>query len=87
MKTIILDTNFLMVPAQYKVDIFSEIERICGFSYELVVPDVVVKELEKIAAGQKGKAAARMALQLIKFKGIKIIYLKNKIRVKADNRF
>ncbi len=84
MKKILLDANFLMMPAQFKVDIFSEIERLCGFPYELVVPEVVVKELEKIKAGQKGSAAARLALQLLEAKSVKVVRSKNKTLKNAD---
>ena len=49
MRNIILDTNFLMIPLQFKVDIFSEIERICNFKYELLVPEASVKELENLS--------------------------------------
>ncbi len=73
MKKIILDTNFLMIPAQYRVDIFSEIDRICDFNYEIVILDVVAGELRKIAAGMKGKTAAMLALQLLRHKNVRVI--------------
>ena len=43
---IILDTNFLMIPSMFKVDIFSEIERICDFKYELCIVDKTLDEKE-----------------------------------------
>ena len=46
MKIIILDTNFLIYCANFKVDLFSEIERICHFPYKLKVLDATIKELE-----------------------------------------
>ena len=62
---IILDTNALMVPAEFGVDIFSELVRI-GFD-EWIVPPGVARELEGIASrGRgKGKDAARLALSLV----------------------
>jgi len=74
-KTVILDTNFLLIPAQFKVDIFSEIDRICPFAYETAVLDKTVDELNKIIKEQKGKNrdAAKLALQLLKKKGLKTI--------------
>ena len=74
-KTVILDTNFLLIPAQFKVDIFSEIDRICPFAYETAVLDKTVDELNKIIKEQKGKNrdAAKLALQLLKKKGLKIV--------------
>lgn len=73
MKRIILDTNFLLIPAQFKVDIFSEIRRIADFKYQLCVLDKTIDELKKIQKEQRGKhkAAAKLALALIKNKRIK----------------
>lgn len=75
MRKIILDTNFLLVPSQFKVDIFSEIDRICLFNYELYILDKTINELKEIIEKQKGKnkEAAKIALMLIKKKHITII--------------
>ena len=75
MKKILIDTNFLMVPWQFKVDIFSEFDRICHFNYQLYVFDKTINELENIVvnSGGKDKKAAQFALNLIKSKNIKII--------------
>ncbi len=48
MKIIILDTNFLIYCAKYKIDFFSEIERICHFQYKLTFLDKTIEELEKV---------------------------------------
>jgi len=68
MKKIIFDTNFLMAVGQFKVDIFSEIDRIADFSYNLYILDGSIDELEKIEESQTGKHkdAAKLALSLIK---------------------
>jgi rRNA-processing protein FCF1 len=70
MKTIIPDTNTWMAIGQFKVDIFSEVERICDFKYEIVVLDRIIEELEKI---KKGKENSKLALAIIRQKGIKVI--------------
>ena len=72
MKKIILDTNFLMIPLQFKVDVFSEIDRICDFKYELVTIPEVVEELTRLSEKGSGKnhRAARAALELIKKHGV-----------------
>ena len=77
---IILDTNFLLIPAQFKVDIFSEIERICDFPYKIYILEQSIDELNKIILEQKGKnkAAAKLALQLIKQKGLNTIGISKK---------
>ncbi len=62
---IILDTNALMVPVQFGVDIFSELS---SLNYdEYLVPSGVVRELKGIASSGHGidRNAARVALSLI----------------------
>ena len=75
MKKIILDTNFLMIPLQFRVDIFSEFNRICDFNYELCIFEQSINELKNIMEKQSGKnkKAAQFALKLIKLKNIQII--------------
>jgi len=77
MKKIILDTNFLLIPAQFKVDIFDEIDRIILEKYELFVLDKTIDELNKIINDKKQKLrnrkAAKLGLQLLKSKKVKII--------------
>lgn len=48
MKKIILDTSFLVSCAEFKVDLFSEIERICDFTFELCIVDKSLDELKLI---------------------------------------
>ena len=43
---VILDTNFLAVPAQFGVDIFSETERVLERRVEFVLLESTVKEIE-----------------------------------------
>jgi len=66
MYKIILDTNFLLIPVKFKVDIFREIERICNFKYELYIIDKTIDEL-------KGKKGEKLANGLIKEKRVKVI--------------
>ena len=75
MKKIILDTNFLLIPLQFRVDIFSELGRICNFNYRLSVFDSTIGELRNIIEKQpvKHKKAAQFALKLIKLKNIEIL--------------
>ena len=75
MKKILLDTNFLMACKQFKVDIFTQIDNIAHFKYELFILDKTLDELKKIVEEQKGKDkdAAKVALKLIAIKNIGII--------------
>lgn len=71
---IILDTNFLMIPCQFKVDVFSEIDMIIHERYALCAPEAVIGELKKLSEskGKDGKAA-KLALALIAKKNVNII--------------
>jgi len=75
MRKIILDTNALMAIAEFKIDIFSELERVCDFTYDLYILEGTIKELRKIMEEQrqKFKRAAKLALAIVKAKGIKKI--------------
>ena len=83
MKRIILDTNFTMIPAQFKIDIFAEINRICNFKYKIFVLDKTIDELKKIIKEQRGKHKrnASLALQLLKAKKVSIIKTKENLLV------
>lgn len=48
MKAIVLDTNFLVYCVKFRIDLFSEIQRICNFKYKICILDSTIKELEKI---------------------------------------
>ena len=74
---IILDTNFLLIPERFKVNIFEELDIVVEEKYELIVPEGVVNELKRLAE-RKGKdgRAARVALVLMEKKKIKILKTK-----------
>jgi rRNA-processing protein FCF1 len=64
MVRVILDTNFLFVPFQLKIDIFKELDRLFGKA-EPVVPATVFEELETLAKGRSKTAKqASAALEL-----------------------
>ena len=77
MKKILLDTNFLLIPFQFNVDIFAEVHRITNEKYQLFVLDKTISELKKIINDKKQKLknrnAAKLGLQLIKAKKVKIL--------------
>jgi rRNA-processing protein FCF1 len=69
---IILDTNFLFIPFQFKVDIFSEIKRLMSEPYELCIYEGSIQELENLNAGNSKTAqSAKAVLKLIKQKNLK----------------
>ena len=63
---VIPDTNFLMVPGQFGVDVFSELHRILDVRFRIAVPNVVLQELDVIERKSRGKdlMAIRMAKKL-----------------------
>ncbi|MEM4246891.1 MAG: nucleotide-binding protein [Candidatus Woesearchaeota archaeon] len=75
MKTVILDTNFLVDCLSWKVDFFSEIQRILPFNYRLAVVDKTLDELDLLEKKGKmiSKLGARLAKQVISKKSIGII--------------
>ena len=85
MREILLDTNFLLIPYQFKVDIFTQINKIATFKYGLFILDKTLEELKKIVSEQKGKDkdAAKIALKLIALKNIEVI--KTKSNEKTDD--
>ncbi|MBS3056438.1 MAG: nucleotide-binding protein [Candidatus Aenigmarchaeota archaeon] len=67
---ILLDTNIILIPAQFKVDVFEELKK-----YDkLCILSQSIGELERLSAG-KGKKAreARVGLELIRIKKSNII--------------
>jgi rRNA-processing protein FCF1 len=75
-KKVILDTNFLLIPGQFMVDIFTEIERIMQEPFVLCVIDKSIKELNQVVATgkTKDKFAAKLALALIIQKNLKTLH-------------
>ncbi len=65
---VILDTNFLAVPAQFGVDIFSEIERVLERRVEFVLLESTVKEIDLkggLGAGKTNRHVFKIAKDLI----------------------
>lgn len=73
---IILDTNFLMIPGEHGVDIFSEIQRIVNEPIEVYIIDKTIDELETLIMrhGHKKEAFnAKLGLIMAKQKGLKTL--------------
>jgi len=71
---IILDTNFLMVPNQFGVDIFEFLK-----DYEIFTLSSCIDELKKLAKNKgKNGMAAKVALKLIKDKKVRIVSTREK---------
>ncbi len=75
-KKVIIDTNFLLIPGQFRVDIFTEIGRIMQEQYVLYIIDKSLKELNNIVitGKQKDRFAAKLALALAIQKNLKTLH-------------
>lgn len=79
-RRIFIDTNMFMLPVQFGLDIFKEIENILDEKVEFYVFDQTIKELKEISKSKKKSAvAARVALSLIKKKEVKVIETKKSV--------
>lgn len=74
-KKVIIDTNFLLIPVQFHIDIFEEIKNIMPHNYKLFIIDKTLDELDKLKG--KGKArdklAATVGMELVKQREVKSI--------------
>lgn len=69
-RKVVLDTNFLLAPHQFKIDVFREMDGLLEFPHTYVVPTGVKKELEKLAGGRGEEgAAARLGLKILRARG------------------
>ncbi len=64
---VIIDTNFLLMPGQFNVDIFSEIDRVMDKSYEICIIDSTMEELNKliVLGKKKDREAAKLGYVLV----------------------
>ncbi len=83
MKKVLLDTNFILIPAQFKVDIYAEIDRIITEPYALYVLDKSLIELDNLITHGKGrnKASARLAKAILDHKKPKTLKTTSKAYV------
>lgn len=73
MRRILLDTNFVLDIIKWKIDVIGELQRICDFSYELLIPDVVISELRRFPKRSIEGRNATIALLVLKKNGAKML--------------
>lgn len=78
-KTVIIDTNMLLVPATCHVDIFSQLRELAP-NAALIILDRQKSELDKIIDKEKlpFRKAAKIALQLIETQGVHVYETRTK---------
>jgi rRNA-processing protein FCF1 len=68
----LLDTNFLMVPGQFRVDVFEQLRRLAMCDFFVV--DLSIDELDKLAKkGGKDAGAAKVGRILVRREGVRVI--------------
>jgi rRNA-processing protein FCF1 len=68
----VLDTNFLMLANQFRVDIFGELDELLGKNRKVTCSGAV-EELERLGlGGGRDSVAARYALKLLKLGGVEV---------------
>ncbi len=79
-RPVILDTNFLLVPFQFKINVLKELDYLIEVSHRFVISSRTIDELKKLSesTGKKG-AAARVALKMVE--GNRIDIIKNDMKV------
>ncbi|MDI6654296.1 MAG: hypothetical protein QME59_00200 [Candidatus Hydrothermarchaeota archaeon] len=60
---VVLDSNFLLLPFQFRIDIFAELDKLLDVRYEVYVTKGVIEELKKIKS-RHGKGALSVANKL-----------------------
>jgi len=78
MRAVVLDTNALMMPYQFGINIEKELNRLLGIC-RIIVPRTVVEEMEKLAeeGGEVGRAA-KLGLSIIRKRGFRLVETKSK---------
>ena len=78
MRAVVLDTNALMMPYQFGINIEKELNRLLGIC-RIIVPRTVVEEMEKLAeeGGEVGRAA-KLGLSIIKKRGFRLVETESK---------
>ena len=78
-RIVILDTNFLLIPFQFKINIFSELNYLLDFAHYYVISSRTLFELRKISrtVGKDGMAA-RLALKMVENEKDQITIIESK---------
>ena len=79
-RSVIIDTNFFLLPFQFKINIMRELEFLLDFSHSFVISSKTISELQKLSAsvGKHG-AAARVGIKILEAN-------KDNIKIIKDDR-
>jgi len=76
---VILDSNALFVPLQFKIDIFEELRKLLNMKFELILLSPIRRELEKLAENGSPKMRKNASYALKMAEKCKLIELDEKI--------
>jgi len=77
-RAVVIDTNFLLIPYQFRIDIFTELEHLIDVHHYYVISGRTLNELGGLAenTGKKG-AAARLAMKIVEANSGRIEIIKS----------
>ena len=76
---VILDSNALFVPLQFKIDIFEELEKLLNVKFELILLSPIRRELENLAENGSPKMQKNASYALKMAEKCKLVELDEKI--------
>ena len=76
---VILDSNALFVPLQFKIDIFEELKKLLNMKFELILLSPIRRELEKLAENGSPKMQKNAFYALKMAEKCKLVELDEKI--------
>ncbi len=76
---VILDSNALFVPLQFKIDIFEELKKLLNMKFELILLSPIRRELEKLAENGSPKMRKNASYALKMAEKCKLVELDEKI--------
>jgi len=82
---VILDSNFLFVPYQFKIDIFDELEALIG-RFEPVVLSTALEELRSLSDDKSSEKVRRQALSALELtKRCKLVDVEKRAEESSDD--
>ena len=74
MHRVVLDTNFLIIALEFRIDIFQELSRVLDVRFNVYILDKTINELEKLINKPKvNQFTINLVKSFIKRKNIKIL--------------
>lgn len=78
MRAVVLDTNALLMPYQFGINLEKELNKLLGIC-RIIVPRAAIEEIERLAGkgGEIGRAA-QLGLSIVKKRGFRLIESQNR---------